>query len=196
MKSYLIPVMILLSVISVRAGEEAFIQSPLESGFYIGPEAKVCVILDEYEIMAGGRAGWIINHKFSIGAAAYKMVSERSIIYLPPNFDFINPDIEMSYGGLLFEYIHNFDKIEHFSLDMIIGMGSISLHEDRFITVHEQDNYFIVEPGANFMLNFTKFLRVGIGFGYRMAYDVEFGYYDNEDLTGASFKVFVKFGKF
>ncbi len=196
MKSYLVPVIIILSALSVRAGEEAFIRGPLESGFYIGPEAKVCLVLDEFEIFAGGRAGWIINHKFSVGAAAYKMVSERSIRYIPPMGDYIFPDISMSYGGILLEYIHNSDRIEHFSLDMIIGIGSISLHEDRFITVHEQDNYFIVEPGANFILNFAKHLRVGIGFGYRLAYDVEFGYIDNEDLTGGSFKIFIKLGKF
>ncbi|MEE9553799.1 MAG: hypothetical protein V3W18_05825 [candidate division Zixibacteria bacterium] len=191
-KPLLISAIIILTTLSVQAGEKTFIQGPLESGFYIGPEAKVCVIFDENEIMAGGRAGWIINHKFAVGAAAYTMVSESSMRRWTDTF----PDISMSYGGVLLEYIHNSDKIEHFSLEMIIGIGSISLHEDRFITVHEQDSYFIMEPGANFILNFARFLRVGVGFGYRMAYDIEFGYYDNEDLTGASFRVFGKFGKF
>jgi len=84
---------------AVFAQHKTFISGPLQSGFYVGPETKICLALGQLEIFTGGRAGWIINHKFVIGAAAYAMVSDRSIIYWPPDGDFMGARLKMNYGA-------------------------------------------------------------------------------------------------
>jgi len=79
---------------------------------------------------------------------------------------------------------------------MIVGAGSISLKKERFYDTSERDTYFIAEPGANFIINFSKHIRAGIGFGYRLAYDFEFSGMDNPDMTGPSYGIFAISGKF
>ncbi len=182
--------------LTASAGEETFISSSIESGGYGGPEIKVSRLFGEPEILVGGRGGWIINHRFVIGGAGYGMVSEKSIIYLPPRGDYVNPYIKTSYGGLLLEYVVNSNKLEHFSIEAIIGAGSISLEDHPFINVDESDVFVLVEPGANFIINFTRFLRCGVGISYRFARDVEFINMENVDLSGPSYKFFLKFGSF
>jgi hypothetical protein len=190
--------LIMATFASLRAlaGGETFISGRLESGAYAGPEIKVSRLFDELKILVGGRGGWIINHRFVIGGAGYCMVSEESIIYFPPGGDFVNPCIKTSYGGLLLEYVVNSNKIEHFSLETIIGAGSISLKDHPFINTDESDAFFLLEPGANFIINLTRFFRCGVGIGYRFARDVEFINMENADLSGPSYKFFLRFGSF
>lgn len=196
MKILLMLVIVTLVTLTASADAEPFISGFIESGGYGGPEIKVSRLFDHLEILVGGRAGWIINHKFAIGGAGYGMVSEKSIIYFPPRGDFINPQIQTAYGGLLLEYIVNSNKLQHFSIEATIGAGSISLEDHPFFDVDENDVFFILEPGANFVINFTKFLRCAVGISYRFARDVEFINMENADLSGPSYKFFLKFGSF
>lgn len=181
---------------SPAAHNKSLITGPIESGFYLAPEIKNCLVLSQSEQFLGIRGGWIINHKVVLGGAWYTMISEREIVYLPRLGDFVIVGVKSNYGGLLLEYEVDPVNTVHVTFDMLIGAGSISLKNLPFRNYYENDYYFVAEPGANFTLNLAKNIRIGMGCGYRMAYDVEFYYYNNEDLNGLTFRFFLKLGIF
>src|SRR3989339_1042733 len=63
----------------------------ITSGGFGGPEIKLSTLYDKSALMIGGKGGWIINHKFSIGGGGYGQVldisapKEAKAKYIYPN---------------------------------------------------------------------------------------------------------------
>jgi hypothetical protein len=184
---------------SAYGQEETLISGRIESGGYGGVEVKFGNINGEWEVLVGGKGGWIINHQYVLGGAGYGMATpgetNPGII-----FSYLNEKFELGYGGVLLAYINNSHKLIHLTIETLIGGGGISYYDDdehfRFDNDFEDDAFFIFEPGVNFELNITRRFRFATGASYRITSGVEYLDLEDGDITGPAINLMLKFGKF
>ena len=198
-KRTLIPAIILLFSLSVYGQEETLISGQIESGGYGGVEVKFGNINGEWEVLVGGRGGWIINHQYVIGGAGYGLATPGETN--PGSiFPYFNEKFEMGYGGVLLAYISNSHRLIHLTIETLIGGGGISHYysrdDDIFDTDFDGDAFFIMEPGVNFELNITRRFRFATGASYRITSGVEYLDLEDSDITGPAINLMLKFGKF
>jgi hypothetical protein len=156
-------------------------------------------IQDRDALFFGGRGGWVANHRFVFGAGGFALVTR---IAPPEGAPEIGEDLrtEFGYGGLWLEYILLPDKLVHASFGTLLGGGAVAYsrirrtaRQDRQV---ESDVVFTVEPVLSAELNLTRFLRMSVGVGYRHVASVDLAGLRQEDLSGFSGSVMLKFGRF
>ena len=199
MKKVAILVLLVFVAAPVLAQEETLLKGKIESGGFGGPVVKFTEIKDEFGLFVGGRGGWIINHTFVIGGGGYGLATQNI------EADFVGsdgrrPHLQMGYGGLELEYIHNSNKLVHFSVQALIGAGGATYgNSDSNINDwnnFEDDAFFIAEPGVNVILNVATVFRIGFGAGYRFVSGLDLKGLSDEDLIGPSAVLTFKFGRF
>ena len=164
--------------------EETLISGEIESGGCGGPVIKLSGISNNFALFIGGRGGWIVNHSFLIGGAAYGLATD---VFISGN------KLHMGYGGLWVEYIINSDELVHFTAGTLIGMGIAHYDPEG----KDQRTYFVLEPEANVEINIVRFFRVCAGVSYRMAMGFSgLAGLDDAALSGLSANLFLKFGNF
>ncbi len=195
MKKAIVPIMVLLLSLSAYGDEETLISGDIESGAYGGPEVKFGSINGEWEVLVGGRGGWIINHQFVLGGAGYGMATKGETN--PGSvFPYLNDEFEIGYGGLLLGYISRSNRLVHVTADVLIGGGGLSPADETLQGSFDSDAFFIVEPGVNFELNISRKIRFGFGASYRITSGIEYFDLDDEDIGGTAINLILKFGKF
>jgi len=158
--------------------------------------------------LAGVRGMWLINHGIGIGIGGYGFANDLNY-----NSDGNGDDgysLAGGYGGLVIEPIVGAKKMVHVSFPVLIGAGGAATLKDQYYyswddeyyyeTV-DSEAYFVVEPGIEVEFNMVKFLRIGLGAYYRYTTDVMLrSDWDapkyNRELSGFSFGLSMKFGKF
>lgn len=190
MKKIWILVMLLVAT-TAWAQEETLFSGKLESGGFGGPVVKMTQFIDKSGILVGGRGGWIINHAFVIGGGGYGLVNE-----ITASNDSL---LSFGYGGVELEYVHRSNKLLHFTVQTLIGGGSVEYRDKRNKDAQNNDvhdDFFIAEPGVNVILNVSKNFRIGLGGSYRYVTGVSFRGLNNSDLSGPSAVLTFKFGSF
>ena len=166
------------------SNEETLISGEIESGGCGGPVIKLSGISNDFALFIGGRGGWIVNHSFLIGGAAYGLATD---VFISGN------KLNMGYGGLWVEYIINSDALVHFTAGTLIGMGNAHYDPEG----KDQRSCFVLEPEANVEINIVRFFRVCAGVSYRMAMGFSgLAGLDDAALSGLSANLFLKFGNF
>jgi hypothetical protein len=178
-----------------RSQEQTLVGSgDLTHGGYGGPVVRFTSIRGEGAVMAGGRGGWIINHRFVLGGAGYGLTSTVDARTPGP---FGEPYLEFSYGGVTLEYVINSDRVVHGSVELLVGSGSISRRMewdgDRG---GPEDVISVIEPGATVDLNVTPWFRLSAGASYRFVSGSRRGIATNADVSSASGSLIFRFGKF
>ncbi len=168
--------------------EQTLVTGAVESGGMGAPVIKFTQVTDEFSVMVGGRGGWIINHMFLIGGAGYGLVNDVDLDGIPPR-----RDIEFGYGGFELEYINSSNSLIHFTIQGLVGGGGLTT---RMQYVYESEAVFVMEGGANLMLNITPYFRIGIGGGYRWVTDVDIIILSSAAMSAPYFSMTFKFGKF
>jgi hypothetical protein len=194
MMRIMVSVLILLIPLSAGAQDETLISGRIESGGYGGPEVKFGNINGDWEVLVGGRGGWIINHQYVLGGAGYGMATRGELI--PMNFPGLYEQFELGYGGLMLGYVSRSHRLVHVTVDVIIGGGGISAPHDDSFRSFDSDAFFVFEPNVNFILNVTPNLRFGFGGGYRVVAGVEYHGLESSDISGASINLLAKIGIF
>ncbi|MBK6542665.1 MAG: hypothetical protein IPG10_15565 [Flavobacteriales bacterium] len=182
----------------------------IKHGGWGGPSAVYTRMLDQEALLVGFKAGWLINHRFSMGLAGYGLVTEvknpaydtylqqsGQIILQPSQF-------EMGYGGLLLESIIAYKSPVHVSLPVLIGAGGCTyqrvtpptLWSDSLSYVDDSQAFFVVEPGIDIELNVTRYLRLGLGGSYRLTSDMELPATAKDALHGINAALTIKVGVF
>jgi hypothetical protein len=186
--------MLIVFTYQISAQEQTLLSGQITHGGFGGPEVKFTQISDEFGVLVGGKGGWIVNHIFSIGAGGYGLVTQSPLV--------INNEeryLNFGYGGLILEYVHDWDKLLHYTFTALIGGGGIG-HRSRIDhTVSDRSEtkaFFILEPGANAEVNMSSFFRVNLGVSYRLLSAVEMGRFNEQNLSGFSANLIFKFGKF
>lgn len=196
--------LIQLTILSLLASLQIFAQEQtlvgngeMSNGGFGGPVIKYTEIKNEPAVLVGGRGGWIINHTFIIGGGGYGLVNQIEA----DNFvDYNKPYLNFGYGGLELEYIIQSDRLVHFSIYTLIGAGGVN-YRDNYNTGWEDwdynsDEFFVLEPALNVEVNITSFFRINAGVDYRMISGVSYDNLKNEDLSGFSGALTLKFGSF
>ncbi len=169
--------------------EATLIKGGIDSGGFGALVFKFSGVNDQFAAFAGARGGWIINHQFVIGAGGYGLAST---ICLDEDGSCFLREIEFGYGGFEFEYIGLWDRVAHYSLQLLIGGGGVTLPLRGF----SADAVFVAEPAARLELNVTKWFRLNLGAGYRFVSGVDLSALENSDLSAFTGVLEFKFGSF
>ncbi|NQT24025.1 hypothetical protein HQ585_01585 [candidate division KSB1 bacterium] len=195
MKNLMIMLLVVLLSCSVMAQDETLLSGELESGGYGGPLLQVGQINGGTGVFVGGQGGWIINHRFVIGGKGYGLVNNLAIEGTQ------GIKLDFGCGGALLEYIISSDKLVHFSVHTMIGAGGVrydveDYQDDHDDVDYDEDDFFILEPGVNVILNVSTNFRIGAGATYRYVNGVEYDILSDSDLSGLSGQIFLMFGDF
>jgi len=146
----------------------------IQSGFVVAPDFKFSEMDGELANLLGGYAGWLTDRKLFLGAGAYWLTNGTD-------------GSELAYGGAVVEWFPQRNERFNVSLRGLVGVGTGSLgvdlgdvpqgrfrgrhgrFPDRFpasVRIHE--GFFVAEPQANASFTFTRWMRLGVGAGYRL----------------------------
>jgi hypothetical protein len=191
--------------------QETLFMSDVEHGGFGGLVHKLTSIRGEAGLLMGGYGGWLINHRFMIGAGGYGLVTnvrasaESEAAYSPFNEALY---IEFGYGGLMLEYVIAPSKLVHVNLQALVGAGGVTHRNNMYDNLLDEDGpdvrrygrreaVFVTEPAVNVELNVTNWLRIAAGGSYRFVSGVnEIEGLTNKDLSGPSGNLALKFGAF
>jgi hypothetical protein len=152
------------------------------SGFG-GPWMSFTSINGEYTHMMGGGGGVLLNQSLYLGGYGYG--NTNPISYEPG-------ELEFGYGGLMAGYIHESRRAIHPNLGVMIGWGDIRLNETGL-----KDNIFVLQPMAEVETNITRFMKIGLGVGYRYVTGVNaLPGLNNKNFSGLNGRVSFYFGWF
>lgn len=209
MNKLIFSILFFLLTYLTMAQNEILFSDDIESGGYGGPVCKIEKINDKTGVYFGGQGGWIINHSIVLGGKGYVLVNPIDIIGLQ------NISVGFACGGVLMEYIFESNKLLHFNIECMIGVGVVYNDVKNYSQSHTPVDYtvdigFVLEPGFNVNLNVVKFFRIAVGVTYRYVSGIEYNAgasyrdlsqenYENisdTDLKGLSIQIVLKFGEF
>jgi hypothetical protein len=185
----------------------------IEHGGWGGFTLGYTKIAGKDAFLSGGRGGWLIDHRFTLGLAGYGFFS---------NIDFNGPYIPTidnyslggGYGGLLLEPIIAPFSPVHISIPVLIGGGGTFVIDEMnyhgnyhgYYDYGSYASYFVFEPGVDIEVNVVKFFRVALNVSYRYTSDLDLDYYSlpgikeftvpSDALRGFNAGLTMKFGKF
>lgn len=180
-----------LSASTASGREDTLVGRGIESGGFGGPAVRFSEVQDEFAVFAGGRGGWIIDHVFFLGGGGYGLAND---VDLDTIHSFSFREIEFGYGGLEMGYIHESDRLVHFTVQLLIGAGGVTRNDD-FVS-YDSDAVFVLEPSADIVLNVTTYFRLAAGGGYRAVTGTDMPGIDDEDLSAPFASITLKFGHF
>ena len=178
------------------------------SGGFGAPVIKVGSVDGTTGVFAGGRGGWVINRTFVIGGGGYGWASGMH------NLSTFERDtsVAFGYGGLELEYLIQSDEVVHATVMTLIGAGGFTVFERSGSSSGNDWNNnrnlyntatFVIEPAANVEVNILKWLRLGLGVGYRVVTGIDYQMltedgrtitYDNSTVGGFFGVGTIKFG--
>ncbi len=167
-----------------------------DNGAFGAPVLKFTKISGSSGIIAGGRAGWIINKRLVIGAGYYALANEVNSNYLiqPGNKD---PLIDFSYGGLEFEYLLLYETTYNLSLSMLFGSGGLNFYLRENNTKFSNRNLLVWEPQISFEVKLNEWIHADAGISYRMISSyAEIYNVTREDLQGITGILTLKLGSY
>ncbi len=192
MRKYFAITLCLLITAIANSPVTAQTEHSVRFGGYGGPELGITSVNGDFGVMMGGRGGLIINNRWVIGGAGWRMVNNLKI----NEMDARPLSLEMKYGGLLLEHLFPSRDIFLFSVNAIIGGGQVSLDENESNQEIGLDRFFIFEPGANLVADISRHFRISLGVGYRFIANARLGDIENSDLAGPTAKATLEFGLF
>jgi hypothetical protein len=92
---------------------------------------------------------------------------------------------DLDYSGLMLGYVPNSFKVIHPKFSFVMGSGKLEVRDE------DDDDVFVVQPGAGAELNVFKWFKFGIEGGYRFVSDVDRQGLSDSDVS--SFFVDLKF---
>lgn len=178
------------------------------TGGYGALSNKFTTINGEYANMAGIYGGVYINDKFMIGMGA---AATTNNLRVPDQYNMV-PGTDMSYEvgqiGVMTEYVLASDKAVHLAFNMLTGAGFTLQYvrhwndgggywgDDLHDEVHDENWFFMIEPGVQVEVNVFKWMRLSPGISYRKTFGSDARGLDDDDLSDMSYNVTLKFGKF
>ena len=157
-----------------------------------GPVLQFSSIDNKFSLFTGLKGGIILNHKIVLGLEGYYL---NTIV---ESKNYINRDLDFTYGGLFIGYIFNNNAKVHLLPSLLIGWGGI---EDELINDENSffkfsDDLVVLQPSLELEINVSKYLRFGISTNYRYVAGVDLRNYTNSDFASFGGAIALKFGKF
>lgn len=179
-----------------RQEAQVLVAPGAEHGGWGAPVVQVSTIRGRSAVLVGGRGGWLLDHRITIGGGGFGLASD-----IPAPAALQRPgsryDLSFGYGGLWLEYTVQPLRLVHLSIGTLVAGGGLSLrHHGDGDVGDEDDAVFVLDPAVSAEVNLMKHVRAGIGAGYRWISGVQMAGVSNGDLRGFSFIAALKFGKF
>jgi hypothetical protein len=147
-------------------------------GWYLSPVVKFGDLGDDHRVFGGLRGGLTVNSLFFLGGAIYGSPHEAEYWEWHPYY---SDWLDIGYGGLEFGVMSSPRHFASVSAGLLVGGGSVN---DYRFPYYGHDGFFIMEPEIDLMLNLTRYLRFGLGVGYRFVDGLYLPYLGDEDLDG------------
>jgi hypothetical protein len=172
---------------------EVLIPPDAESGGWGAPIVQLSRVRDRAAVLAGGRGGWLIARRLTIGGGGCGLVTR---IPAPPALQSAAGDnhLQLGYGGLWLEYAVQPLRFVHFTFGTLIGGGGLVLQENG--STLRDDQFFVLEPTAAVELNVSRSVRADLGVAYRWIVGARMPGVSQADVSGVSLVAVVKFGTF
>jgi hypothetical protein len=157
-----------------------FKRGVMSSGGYGAATNQFTTIRGKFANMSGIYGGWFINHRFMIGAAG---AATTNNIRVPQQFS-ADPFRSLSYeygqfGLITLQYERN------------------TWHNSSYPeNVHDENWFFVAQPGVQVEMNLFKWMRVSPGISYRRSFGSNALGLDDKDISAFSYGATLKFGKF
>jgi hypothetical protein len=188
MKKMLLAALALMTTTSVFAGRTALVDHTDKWNLFSRFDLSYTQIDSSDALMGGLKVGGLLNDRLGIGLAAKTVLGEVET-ESPSLLDIENTDFW--YGGLYTEYVFNPDSLIYFSVDLTLAGGQLNV--ERTAGGEDSTTVFVAEPGINALINITETFMFGIGAHYRLVQNVIMPELENEDLSGVSGSIFLRF---
>lgn len=175
---------------------EVLIGNGVRHGGWGAPVVHVSTVRDRTAVFVGGRGGWLLDGRFTIGGGGFGLASQ---IRAPTAVQVASEplDLQMGYGGAWLEYTFTPSRLLHVSVGTLLGGGELSLafrHGGSYGS--RSDAFFVAEPAVVGELNLVRWARLDLGIAYRAIAGVNMEGLSYSDVAGFSAVAALKFGKF
>ncbi len=168
---------------------------PLKISGFGGPMMSFGTINGNFAHMMGGGGGVIINNLF-VGGYGMGLTTQNYYIN-QSSYQHDSTYLGYGHGGFWIGYIILPKKAMHLSVSSLLGWGNISEQiQPDMESIH---NYpvFVITPFAELELNFSKFLKVGLGSSFSLVRELKYDSgYSSRDFMSPTFFLSFKFGWF
>ncbi len=191
-------VLLLVFMSGTVAGGQGPDQDDARNDAFIGPALKFTSIDHRLGAMAGLRGSWPVGRSLALGFAVYTLLSKidapEGILPLEGPLD-----IDLSYGGLEWEYFLNPGSRTRFSLSVLLGGGATRFVKDTSSTFKSSEQsgetgfMLVAEPGGNIEWTVARWLRLDLGASYRLVSGTRKKGLKDLDFSGPSATIAFKF---
>lgn len=192
-----------LSVIAQEKNQTIFKSEGIrKSGGYGAVSNKFTKINGQFANINEFYGGWFINRSFLIGISAAATTNRMRVPEENKLWDGDRMTYQYGQFGLMTEYVVASTKRVHFAVNLLTGSGFILQYDrndyDRWEDYGSKNPnfFFLLEPGAQVELNLTNWMRFSPGISYRRAFGSGSKGLTDNDISGLSGNVTVKFGRF
>jgi len=185
---------------------KSLISKSSETFGFGGADLKIGDIAGNRSLIIGGSGGVIVNRTYFLGLAGYGLITDNEIDgYIPTATAPVEKklDIYGGYGGMVFGFTLWTREPIHLHFPFFVGAGAFEVVDNNFFNNNfdtdfsiERSAFFIGEPGVQLEFNITESFRLGAGVSYRLVNGLEMVNLEDNDLTGLSTNISVRFGKF
>ncbi len=170
-----------------------------------GVDMKVGNFMDERGLLVGAYGGLLINRRYLFGVAGYGLVTNLEFEGTVPGDSTTKVlNLHGGYGGVLFGAAIAPKELIHISIPIVLGAGSFEVVDKNFFTNNladaeftvENSIFFVVEPGIEIELNISNNFRLGFGASYRYITGTELMNVSDDDVSGATGMISLRFGRF
>ena len=166
-------------------------------GGYGGPLIEMTQINNDWGVLFGGKGGFIVNRKFAFGGVGMAMLNNPDYTGSAQS-ESTDVPLQLSYasGGVFFEYFFNLESPVHFSIPVNIMGGGVTINKENTNYEIESSGMFVIQPGLNLEFNVTKHFIPAVYVTYRQVLASKLENLNNNDLSGISMGLILKFGGF
>jgi hypothetical protein len=176
---------------------EVLIPRSARHGGWGAPVVQVSTVRDRAAVLAGGRGGWLLDGRLTLGGGGMGLATEIPAPAAAQVPGERRLDLEMGYGGGWIEYTFSPLRLVHVSVGALVGGGGVSLkfrHGGSYGS--GSDAFFVAEPTVAAELNLARFVRLDLGLAYRWIVGANMPGLSYSDVAGVSGVLALKFGKF
>jgi hypothetical protein len=171
----------------------------IRHGGYGAPIFGYTSVNGQPSYLRGLRGAWVINlsdeHAVNIGLGSYRTRTDFDPARWT-NPDVNEPGMRTNYGGFELEYVNRSHRLFHYSVQTLVGSGTVRYTNRPAELNKTSDSYFVLQPGVNVNVNVTRWFKLSGGLFYRYAGGVNLEGTGDSDLSGVVSFVGLRFGKF
>ncbi|HDQ45821.1 MAG TPA: hypothetical protein ENN17_10055 [bacterium] len=176
------------------AEEQTLLGQSSRTGWYFASTYKFSTMNQEFVRLSGWRAVMIFDKTWSLGLAGTDTDSKD--IPAPVTHKDQAVYMDLNYHGFELGYIWNSDRVAHCTADLLVALGSVGYKAQGSGKKWNRDLVAVIEPTVQLELNVVRWMRIGLGAGYRFVTAIDLEGLSSGDVSGPTGVLTFKFGRF